>query len=254
MHRIALIDDDTELCSMLQEYLQGEGLLVHPCHDGAGGLQTALSQEWDLVILDVCLPDWNGFELLAELRTRSDVPVLMLTGRGEVVDRVVGLEIGADDYLAKPFEPRELLARVRAIVRRHRKAGAQAAPDSRTLTAADLVLHAGSRLVYVSGKQVPLTNVEFTILHMLLDAEGNLVNREDISLHALNRELAPFDRSIDVHISNLRRKLGSPPWGGSRITTIRGAGYLYTAFKPDDDSGRDDKDDDGNERRALGSR
>lgn len=240
---------------MLQEYFQGEGLLVHSCYDGTGGLEAARSQEWDLVILDVCLPDLNGFELLAELRTQSDVPVLMLTGRGEVVDKVVGLEIGADDYLAKPFEPRELLARVRAIIRRHRKAGAPPSPDSRTLTAADLVLHAGSRLVYVNGKQVPLTNVEFTILQMLLTAEGNLVSREDISLHALNRELAPFDRSIDVHISNLRRKLGSAPWGGGRITTIRGAGYLYTAFEQaDDTTDRNGPDDNDDEDRALGSR
>lgn len=229
MHRIALIDDDAELCSMLEEYFQNEGFLVRSHNDGASGLQAALSEDWDLLILDVCLPDWNGFELLGQLRTASNVPVLMLTGRGEVVDKVVGLEIGADDYLSKPFEPRELLARVRALIRRNRKHNPPV--DLRTITAGDLVLNIGTRRVYVKGKEVRLTNAEFTILQMLLTAEGRLVSREDISRTALNRDLAPFDRSIDVHISNLRRKLGTPPWGGDRISTIRGTGYLYTAFE-----------------------
>ncbi|TVM15943.1 DNA-binding response regulator [Oceanidesulfovibrio indonesiensis] len=234
MHRIVLIDDDAELCFMLEEYFRGEGFLVHSYYDGASGLEAVLSEEWDLLILDVCLPDRNGFELLGQLRMESNLPVLMLTGRSDVVDKVVGLEIGADDYLAKPFEPRELLARVRALTRRSRRRSASSA-EIKTVMAGDIVLNTGTRRVYVNGTEVRLTNAEFIILQMLLSAQGNLVSREDISRIALNRELAPFDRSIDVHISNLRRKLGSPPWGGARIATIRGAGYLYTAFEPSDD-------------------
>ncbi len=229
MYRILLIDDDREMCSMLTEYCLGEGMRVHARHEGQDGLDTALSEDWDLLLLDVCLPDKSGFELLAELRATSTLPILMLTGRGDVVDKVVGLEMGADDYLAKPFEPRELLARARALIRRNRLNQVLGRQESRTLIAGDLSLCTGTRTVSRQGQPLQLTGVEFNILQMLLEADGNLVSREDISTKVLNRTLAPFDRSIDVHISNLRRKLGPETDGCSRITTIRGAGYMYTA-------------------------
>lgn len=231
MNRILIIDDDRELCSMLEEYFLGEGLKANSCHDAGSGLKLLQTEDWDLLLLDVCLPDRSGFELLSELRSTSNVPVLMLTGRSDTVDRVVGLEMGADDYLAKPFEPRELLARIRALIRRSRLSQALTPHDNKTLVAGDLSLCTGTRKVHIKGEPVQLTNAEFTILQMLLEAEGNLVSREDISTTALNRELAPFDRSIDVHISNLRRKLGPAAEGGSRISTIRGAGYIYTALE-----------------------
>lgn len=232
MKSIVLIDDDKELCSMLSEYLLAEGVEVNSCYDGDSGLEAALSGHCDLVILDVCLPGASGFEILARLRAASSVPVLMLTGRSSTLDRVVGLEMGADDYLPKPFEPRELLARIRAVIRRADAASTPQVHDKKTYTAGDLVLCTATRSVQVGGAPVSLTGAEFTILQMLLEAQGGLVSREDISEKALNRELAPFDRSIDVHISNLRRKLGRSQEGGNRITTVRGAGYIYTDLKP----------------------
>ncbi len=232
MHTITIIDDDKDLCAMLEEYFLAEGMRTLSCHDADSGLESVATRECDLVILDVCLPDRSGFEVLAELRISSSIPVLMLTGKGETVDKVVGLEMGADDYLAKPFEPRELLARVRSLIRRSRLAQPIDSEKNKNFEALDLKLCTGTRQVHVKGEPVQLTSVEFTILQMLLEAEGKIVTREDISITALNRKLAPFDRSIDVHISNLRRKLGFSPNGGNRITTIRGAGYIYTALDP----------------------
>ncbi len=238
MHNILIIDDDQELCSMLSDYFSPEGFTVETLHDAKTGLESALSSPCELVILDVCLPDRSGFEVLKELREKSHLPVLMLTGRGDSVDRVVGLELGADDYMPKPFVPRELLARVRALLRRTKMTqGGRPHMVSGRLQADDVVLDVGKRAAMLKGEELPLTNVEFTILHLFLQSRGNLVSREDLSQMALGREFTPYDRSIDVHISNLRRKLGPAPDGGRRITTLRGAGYIFNASSCDTNEG-----------------
>ncbi len=232
MHSLLLIDDDPELCALLDDYLTPEGFSLQAVRRGAEGLAIATSGSFELVILDVGLPDTNGFDVLAELRGQSQVPVIMLTGRSEDVDRIVGLEMGADDYLCKPFVPRELLARIRSVLRRSRLAKASMPQRNRQIVADDLVLDRASRSVMCAGEPAVLTFAEYTILEMLLDATGDTVSREAISVKALGRELAAYDRSIDVHMSNLRRKLGTSPGGGERIVTVRGAGYFYNLTTP----------------------
>jgi len=226
--RILIIDDDTELCDLLTEYLDQEGFAVSSCHDGQQGLTTALSGGHDFLILDVMLPGCNGIDLLRQLRYSSAVPVLMLTARGDAVDRIVGLEMGADDYLPKPFDPRELVARIRAIQRRgeNRFDPQRAAP--RKLTADDILLDLGTRTVFRGNAEIPLTSVEFSLLHALMKRIGEVVNREDLALEVLGRKLEMFDRSIDVHISSLRKKLGHHLNGIERIKTVRSVGYMYT--------------------------
>ncbi len=223
MSEVLLIDDDVELCELVSEYLVGEGFTVDVVHNGDGGLLRALEGKHDLVILDVMLPGLTGFEVLRKLRETSAVPVLMLTARGEDVDRIVGLEMGADDYLAKPFNPRELAARMRAILRRassEPKMGDRIGVD-------DVVVDLGTRCVRVGEEEVPLTGVEFSLLEVLVRSAGNVVSRDDLSRAALFRRANSFDRSLDVHISNLRRKLGQTAAGGERIKTVRGVGYQY---------------------------
>ncbi len=222
--RLLVIDDDQELCELLVEYLGGEGFAVDAVHDGELGLERAGTPGYDLVVLDVMLPGLNGLEVLRRLRAASRVPVVMLTARGDEVDRVVGLELGADDYLPKPFNPRELAARIRAVLRRTERGGA--APDG-LLRVADLELDPGARRVRVGGAEVELTGVEFALLERLLRAAGEVVERVDLSREVLGRRPSPFDRSLDVHLSNLRRKLGPSGSGGERIKTIRGVGYQY---------------------------
>ena len=223
MSRLLLVDDDVELCELVTEYLGGEGFELDVAYDGRGGLERARSSSFDLVILDVMLPGLTGFEVLRRLRETSSVPVLMLTARGEEVDRIVGLEMGADDYLPKPFNPRELAARIRAILRR-----ADAPPDSRDLvTVGDVAVDLGTRMVTVAGGEVALTGVELSLLEALVRSAGTVVSRDDLSRAALYRKASAFDRSLDVHISNLRRKLGPAPNGGERIKTVRGVGYQY---------------------------
>ena len=223
MSEILLIDDDVELCELVSEYLVGEGFAVDVIHNGVAGLSRAQENRHDLVILDVMLPGLTGFEVLRKLRETSSVPVLMLTARGEDVDRIVGLEMGADDYLPKPFNPRELAARMRAILRR-----ASSGPEtSDRIGVDDVVVDLGARCVSVGDGEVPLTGVEFSLLEALIRSAGNVVSRDDLSRAALFRRASAFDRSLDVHISNLRRKLGPTESGGERIKTIRGAGYQY---------------------------
>lgn len=223
MSRVLLVDDDVELCELLIEFLEGEGFSVKAIYDGAGGLETAASGEHDLVVLDVMLPGLTGFEVLRRLRESSSVPVLMLTAKGDEVDRIVGLEMGADDYLAKPFNPRELAARIRAVLRR-----SGAAPDTGERVAVDdVVVDLGTRSATVGGDEVDLTGVEFSLLETLVRSAGTVVSRDDLSRAALYRKTSAFDRSLDVHISNLRRKLGPAANGGDRIKTIRGVGYQY---------------------------
>ncbi|GFM38462.1 response regulator transcription factor [Desulfovibrio psychrotolerans] len=232
MHTVLLIDDDPELCALLEDYLGPEGFTLRSSGTGAEGLSMVASGVFDMIILDVGLPDVSGFEVLAQLRTQSQIPVVMLTGRAEDVDRIVGLEMGADDYLAKPFVPRELLARIRSVLRRSRLAKAMTSQRTRQIVADDLVLDRSSRTVQRNGETVALTFVEYTVLEMLMEAAGDIVTRDEISLKALGRELAAYDRSIDVHMSNLRKKVGSAPGGGDRIVTVRGAGYFFNQTSP----------------------
>jgi two-component system response regulator CpxR len=221
MEEVLLIDDDVELCEMLTEYLGRYDLHVSAVHRGDEGLQTARSRHWDMVLLDVMLPGLDGFEVLKQIRTFSAGSVLLLTARGEDVDRIVGLEMGADDYLAKPFNARELLARIRAI--RRRSEPKILANEESALVVEDLLLDPGSRKVHQNGQPVDLTDVEFSLLEVLMRSPGKVVEREPLAEHVLGRKFNPFDRSLDMHVSRLRKKLG----GGSedRIKTVRGTGY-----------------------------
>lgn len=225
--RILVIDDDVELCELLTELLGQEGYPVESVNDGRVGLTRAESENWSLVVLDVMLPGMSGFEILTRLRASSRVPIIMLTARGEDVDRIVGLEMGADDYLPKPFNPRELVARVRAIHRRLAVAEPAPAPAG-TLVVDDLELFAAARRVERGEEQVHLTTAEYDLLEVLMRNGGAVVSREDLARIVLGRRLAAFDRAIDMHVSNLRRKLGPAPSGGERIKTVRNAGYLLT--------------------------
>jgi DNA-binding response OmpR family regulator len=218
VERILIVDDDVALCEMLTERLQQDEFVIETVHDGVRGLERARSGEHALVVLDLMLPGMSGTNVLRQLRQQSDVPVLILTAKGEDVERILGLEIGADDYLPKPFNPRELVARMRAILRRSLRASG----EERPIFAGDLELYATSREVYVDGQPLLLTSVEFTLLETLVKETGRIVSRERLTEIVLGRDLRPFDRVIDVHVSNLRRKLGT-----ERIKTIRGSGYLF---------------------------
>jgi DNA-binding response OmpR family regulator len=235
MPRILIIDDDRDLAAMLADYLRPEGFVVEVAHDGEEGLQQALAIDYGLVILDVMLPRVNGFDVLRRLRAQSQCPVIMLTARGEEIDRIVGLEIGADDYLAKPFSARELLARMNAILRRTRT-GAHATPDD-VLAIGDVVLDARARTVRHAGRLVDLTSLEFDVLNALLVSAGHLVSREDLFRTVLQREYSVFDRSIDNHVSALRRKLGAHVGGTERIKSVRNAGYVYARTALDRNEG-----------------
>ena len=227
MNRILLADDDVELGEMLTQYLGAEGFAVDTAHDGETALAKARSGNYDLVVLDVMMPRMSGFDVLRELRTKSLTPVLMLTARGEDVDSIVGLELGADDYLAKPCNPRVLVARVRAILRRAESAGA---PDDAppVLKLGDIEVHPGTRRVLLRGETVALTSTEYSVLETLLHEAGRVVSKADLSEHALGRKLTRYDRSLDMHVASLRKKLGPLDGGEERIKTVRGVGYQYT--------------------------
>ncbi len=227
MNRILVIDDDRELCELLSDYLKPEGFEVEAVFDGEKGVARALSGEHKLVVLDVMLPGISGFEALRRIREGSRLPVIMLTARGDDVDRIVGLEMGADDYLPKPFNPRELVARIRAIQRRSGPAEAVRTAAPSQLVIMDVELDTMTRTVKRSGKDVELTAIEFSLLEELLRSAGQVVTRKELSSKVLGRGLSPYDRSIDVHVSSLRRKLGHEVEGIERIKTIRGVGYLY---------------------------
>jgi len=228
MNRILIIDDDEELCELIAEYLTVENFETQVVHDGETGLQTALKGENDLVILDVMLPKLNGFDVLRRLRETSKIPVLMLTARGEDTERIVGLEIGADDYLAKPFNPRELVARLRAILRRVETQTELAKAENDKYKVDDVEVQVSARSVIKDGEELTLTSVEFDLLTELLKHAGKVVKKEDLSERVLERKLSPFDRSLDMHISNLRKKIGVRANDAERIKTIRSVGYIYT--------------------------
>ncbi len=220
MH-ILLVDDDVELCSLLSEFLRREGFTVDCEHEGTSGLEHAGRPGIDLVVLDVMLPGLDGFEILRRLRERSKVPVIMLTARGEDVDRIVGLELGADDYLPKPFNPRELAARIRAILRRYEP---RAPAQGGRIEVNGVTVDPGTREVSVGGKRVELTTFEFDILELLMRSAGRVLSRDALMENFYNRKATPFDRSIDMHISHLRKKLER---GETLIKTIRGVGYQF---------------------------
>lgn len=230
MNKILIIDDDEELCELVSEYLSVEGFQTESVHEGAAGLKLAASGEYDLAILDVMLPKMNGFEVLRSLRESSRIPVLMLTARGDDMERIVGLEIGADDYLPKPFNPRELVARLRAVLRRVQVTEEEHAAAPEKLHVDDLDISTSSRSAKINGEEVNLTSIEFDLLVALLGEAGKIVKKEDLSEKVLERKLSPFDRSLDMHISNLRKKLGVRNDGGERIKTIRSVGYIYTVL------------------------
>jgi DNA-binding response OmpR family regulator len=218
---ILLVDDDAELCGLLSEFLLHEGFTVECAHEGHIGLEMALQPGVDLVVLDVMLPGIDGFEILKRLRQQSKVPVMMLTARGEDVDRIVGLELGADDYLAKPFNPRELVARIRAVLRRYAPRPLDA---SGRLEVNGVTLDPGAREVFSNGKPVELTTFEFDILELLMRSAGHVLSRDALMENFYSRKATPFDRSLDMHISHLRKKLEH---GEALIKTIRGVGYQF---------------------------
>lgn len=222
MDRVLIVDDDVELCRLLSERLSSEGFALEAIHDGARGLDRVLSQAHDFVILDLMLPGMGGLDVLRRVRQHSAVPVLILTARGEDVDRILGLEIGADDYLPKPFNPRELIARIRAILRRTSRNAA----DNGSITVGDLRLDPAAREAWIGDIQLNLTTVEFTLLDALLRDAGHVATREQLTENVLGRKLGPFDRVIDVHISNLRKKLGRAG-AEDRIKAVRGSGYMF---------------------------
>lgn len=229
MNQILVVDDDLDLCELLAKYLRREGFDFDMAHDGNLGVERALSGDYTLVVLDVMLPGLNGFDVLSSIRRKSSIPVLMLTARGDDVDRIVGLEMGADDYLQKPFNPRELIARIRAILRRTRPENGGAVPPSspERLSVGDVELDKGSHIVTRGGEQLALTTVEFDLLEALIRSAGQIISREELVKSILGRNFTPYDRSIDTHVSNLRKKLGHYTDGIERIKTIRGVGYIY---------------------------
>lgn len=222
MTSVLIVDDDAALCRLLTDRLTTEGYQLEAAHNGTDGLQRALSGEHALVILDLMLPGIPGLDVLRRLRAQSQVPVLILTARGEDMDKILGLEIGADDYLAKPFNPRELIARIRAILRRAARPSVAADP----LTVDNLRLDPSAREAWQNGLPLELTSIEFTLLETLLRHAGRVMSREHLTETVLGRKLAAFDRVIDVHVSNLRKKLGASP-EGERIKAVRGSGYLF---------------------------
>lgn len=229
MHNILIIDDDIDLCELLRELLTPEGFTVAAVHNGIEGVKQAVSGQYALVVLDVMLPGLTGFEVLRQIRASSRVAVLMLTARGDDVDRIVGLEIGADDYLPKPFNPRELVARIRAVLRRMEHESRPPRPEMGRVVVGDLQLIPSTRTLLCAGQQVELTSVEFSILEILLRQAGHVVGRDELVRQAMGRKPSSYDRSIDVHVSSLRKKLGPRKGDPERIKTIRNVGYLYSA-------------------------
>ena len=223
--RILVIDDDVELCKLVTRYLTQEGFSIDSVNAGASGAEQALSGDHALVVLDVMMPGVSGFDVLRRIRAQSRIPVLMLTAKGDALDRVLGLEMGADDYLPKPFNPQELAARIRAILRRVKPD----TPSGGPITVGDREIDARARGVRRAGEVINVTSVEFDLLEALLRAAGQVVGRDKLTRDVLGREFSPFDRSIDTHVCNLRKKIGLLADGTERIKGVRGIGYLYAA-------------------------
>jgi DNA-binding response OmpR family regulator len=222
--RILLVDDDKELCTSLQRLLRLDGFQISAVHTAPEGYSRATEETYALVVLDVMLPGGDGRLILKKIRTVSDVPIIMLTARGDETDRIAGLEAGADDYLPKPFNARELVARIRSVLKRR----VHQTPESQTIRTGDIEIHPPTRRVLQGGAEVLLTGTEFEILLLLVKADGKVVSRDEIAEICLGRQVAPFDRSVDNHISNLRKKLGGTLGDTERIRSLRGTGYIYT--------------------------
>ena len=223
MDKILLIDDDAELVDMLREYIDLEGFAVNTAHDGEAGLTALQAEQYDLVVLDVMMPQLNGIETLRKIRQTSNMPVIMLTAKGDDADRIVGLELGADDYVPKPCTPRELVARIRAILRRAKPAQ----NNIKSITLNELTLTPEQRRAEWLGKPLSLTSTEFNLLEVLLERAGNVVSKQTLSELALGRPLAKFDRNIDVHVSSVRQKLSAAANGKQMIQTVYRLGYQY---------------------------
>lgn len=225
MSNILIIDDDDELCGLLAEFLQSEGFDIRIANDGVRGLELIDNTNPDLVVMDVMMSPVSGFDVLKKLRIQNNtLPVIMLTARGDDIDKILGLELGADDYLPKPFNPRELCARIKAILRR---TATTEFAESSSYELEDISIRLNSRQVFIDGRELELTSAEFDILHTLAKSAGEICSKEMLTERGLSRKLELYDRSIDMHISNLRKKLGKKPDGSVRIKTIRGIGYLY---------------------------
>ena len=224
MKNLLLIDDDKELVSLLAEFLSLENFNIETAYDGESGLQQALLGNYDLILLDVMMPRMTGFEMLKLLRQKSEIPVLMLTAKGDEIDKVLGLEMGADDYLAKPFSERELLARIRAILRRtqHKKSESKS-----KISHLDIELFPAQQQAVCQGFTIELTGTELLLLEKFLNHPGELFSKAELSEQVLGKKLQPFDRSIDMHLSNLRRKLPARLDGQTRVKNFRGRGYMW---------------------------
>lgn len=229
---VLIVDDDEEFASLVQEYLAVEGnFSVAMRHNGLAGVDAATGESFDVILLDVGLPGLNGFEVLTRMRTITTTPVIMLTARGDDIDRITGLEMGADDYLPKPCNLRELVARIRAVTRRNER-GHDAGSEQAQRVHGDLVIEPGSRSVYCAGELIAMTSAEYLVLEALTNAVGRVVTKDTLSRHALGRRSLPNDRSVDAHIVKIRRKLGPLADGTQRIKTVRGQGYLYVCTTP----------------------
>lgn len=222
MNHVLLVDDDTLLTELISEYLTAEGLKVSAVHDGEAGIKAASENHYDVIILDSMMPKMNGLDVLKNIRKTSHIPIIMLTAKGDDIDRIIGLEMGADDYVPKPCTPRELLARINAILRRSRPKG-ESSTENRDIVVGDIQLSSSKRQVTFKGEPLELTSTEFNLLEVLVKNAGQVVSKETLSEEALERKLVKFDRSIDVHISSIRHKLGQP----ELIQTVRGLGYQY---------------------------
>lgn len=229
--RVLMIEDDQDLSAMVADYLHGVGIRVTTCANVHDGLDRLHSQSFDALILDVMLPDGDGFDVCRRVRAESDIPILMLTARGEETDRIVGLEIGADDYLPKPFNPRELLARLRAILRRRMTSGTGRQPRLRF---GRLEIDQDERIVRVDGEQRPLTSYQFALLCVLASSPGRVMSRDTLMDRVRGEELENYDRSIDVHVSRIRAAIEDDPKHPRRIITVRGAGYVFARSQDED--------------------
>lgn len=226
--RVLMVDDDSNLTSLFDEFLQAEGgFQLTARHDGEAGVAAALSQNFDVIILDVMMPKMNGFDALKAIRKASNTPVIMLTARGDDLDRILGLEIGADDYVPKPCNLRELVARIRAILRRVSGSGDAGESGASRRIVGDLRLDTGAQSVYRGDELISVTGAEYGVLEVLVESAGKVVSKDAIARRALGRRITPYDRSVDAHVAHLRKKLGPLPNGLQRIKTVRGRGYLY---------------------------
>ena len=224
---VLIVDDDEEFAGLVAQFLVAEGeFAVAMRHDGQSGVEAAVGEQFDVTVLDVGLPGLDGFEALKQIRQQVDTPVVMLTARGDEIDRIQGLEIGADDYIPKPCNLRELVARIRAIIRRLDRPRVGGPADDQVVVG-DLKIEPGSQSVFINGVLIPLTGAEYLVLEALVRFAGQIIDKDAIARRALGRSVTPYDRSVDVHIGNLRKKVGPLADGRQRIKTVRGRGYLY---------------------------